>query len=422
MKIRIAYGKSGLEIDVPDKNLVKVLTMSGSTPLPHPETVLANALDSPIASAPLKKLASDKQSACVVICDITRDIPNFMLLAPVLARLEEAGILRERITILIGTGLHRPSTEEELLHLVGKEIRNQYRVVDHHARIEEEHKFLGATERGTPIWIDRRYCEADLKITVASIEPHLMAGFSGGRKMIAPACAGVETIKALHSPAFLEDPRCREGCMEGNPLHEEMLTIANMAGHDFIVNVALDEQGRMTGVFAGNPERAHEAGVEHVRTTVQSSLKTPADIVITTAAGYPLDMTYYQAIKGMTAALSIVKPGGTLILAAECSEGLGNAEFKRMATSFTSPALFREWILSNPVLIDQWQLEECAKAALHAEVVLVAKGIPQTERDRLFVSTATNVEEALSKALHKHGQNARVAVIPKGPYTLVHLE
>lgn len=422
MKIQIAYGKSGLEINVPDKNLIKVLTMSGSTPLPYPELTLAGSLNSPIASAPLKKIARGKRSACIVICDITRDIPNFMLLAPVLACLEEAGVPRERITILIGTGLHRPSTGEEMLYLVGKKIHDRYSVVDHHARIDEEHKFLGTTARGTPVRIDQRYCEADLKITIASIEPHLMAGFSGGRKMIAPACAGVETIKALHSPAFLEDPRCREGCIEGNPLHEEMLTIATMAGHDFIVNVALDEQGNITGVFAGNPERAHEAGVEHVRKTVQSTLKDPADIVITTAAGYPLDMTYYQAIKGMTAALPIVKPGGTLILAAECSEGLGNAEFKRMATSFASPAAFREWILSNPVLIDQWQLEECAKAASHAEVVLVSKGIPQTERDRLFVGTAATVEEALVKALKKHGSSAKVAVIPKGPYTLVHLE
>ncbi|MBI3788995.1 MAG: nickel-dependent lactate racemase [Ignavibacteriales bacterium] len=422
MKIHIAYGKSGLEIDVPDKNLVKVMTMSGSTPLPHPEITLANALDAPIASAPLKKIAIGKRTACVVICDITRDIPNPLILKPVLAHLEGAGIPQDRVTVLIGTGLHRPSTEEELIHLVGRDIHDQYRVVDHHARIEEEHTFLGTTERGTPVWIDKHYCEADLKITIASIEPHLMAGFSGGRKMIAPACAGVETIKALHSPAFLEDPRCREGCIEGNPLHEEMLTIAKMAGHDFIVNVALDEKGKMTGVFAGHPERAHEAGVEHVRKTIHSALKDPADIVITTAAGYPLDMTYYQAIKGMTAALPIVKPGGTLILAAECSEGLGNAEFKRMATSFTSPASFREWILSNPVLIDQWQLEECAKAALCAEVVLVSKGIPEADRDHLFVGTAATVEEALGKALQKHGEQAKVAVIPKGPYTLVHIE
>ncbi len=422
MRIQIAYGKTGLEIVVPDNNLVKVLSMAPAAPLPHPEVSMAESLDDPIGSAPLKKLASGAQSACVVICDITRAVPNTLILKPVLVRLEAAGVPRENIPILIATGLHRPSSQEELVHLVGKEICKQYRVVDHHARIQEEHRFLGATGRGTPVWIDRRYCDADLKITTASIEPHLMAGFSGGRKMVAPGCAGVETIKVLHSPAILEDPRCREGCLDGNPLHEEMLRIAKMAGHDFIVNVALDEKGRMTGIFAGDPERAHGSGVEHIRKSVKSTLKEPADIVITTAAGYPLDLTYYQAIKGMTAALPVLKAGGTLILAAECSEGLGNDEFRQMATSFNSAAAFRDWILSNPVLIDQWQLEECAKAALWAEVVLVTDGIPKEERGHLFVGTASNVEEALNKALGKHGSDATVAVIPKGPSTLVQVE
>ena len=285
MKVQIAYGKTGLEIEVPDRNLVKVLSMTPAAALSNPEVSITGVLDDPIGSAPLQELASRAQSACVVICDITRAVPNTLILKPVLVRLEAAGVPRENITILIATGLHRPSSEEELVHLVGKEICEQYRVVDHHARIQEEHRFLGTTARGTPVWIDRRYCDADLKITTASIEPHLMAGFSGGRKMVAPGCAGVETIKVLHSPAILEDPRCREGCLDGNPLHEEMLSIAKMVGHDFVVNVALDEKGRMTGIFAGDPERAHGVGVEHIRKSVKSTLKEPADIVITTAAG-----------------------------------------------------------------------------------------------------------------------------------------
>lgn len=422
MKIPIAYGKKGLEIEVPDKNLMKVLSMKGAVPVDNPRDALTAALKAPIASAPFGKIAAGARSACIAVCDITRPVPNALLLPPLLEMLEGAGIQKEEITILIATGLHRPSKEEELVRLVGKNVREQYVVVDHHARVKEEHRFLGNTARGTPVWIDKRYCEADVKITVTSIEPHLMAGFSGGRKMVVPGCAGEETIKVLHSPAFLEDPRCSEGSLEGNPLHDELLSIAGMAGHDFIVNVALDEQGRVTGIFAGHPQRAHEAGVEHVRKTMTSTLERPADIVITSAAGYPLDLTYYQAIKGMTAALPVVKQGGTLILAAECSEGLGNAEFRRMATSFPSPAAFRDWILSNPVLIDQWQLEECAKAALWADVVLVADGIPEDDRHRLFVESAPSVEAALERGFKKHGKNAGVAVIPQGPYTLVAVE
>lgn len=419
MKISLAYGKQGLEIEVPDKHLEKVLIMPGAPPVDNVREAFARAVDHPISTGPLREAAAGARSACIAICDITRPVPNKDVLPSVLEVLESAGIPRQRITILVATGLHRPSREEEIIRLVGEDIRKRYLVVDHHARIENEHRFLGKTERGTPIWIDRRYCEAEFKMTVATIEPHLMAGFSGGRKMVAPGCAGEETIKVLHSPYFLEDPRCREGNLSGNPLHEELLEIAGVAGQDFIVDMALNARGEVTGIFAGHPQKAHEAGVEHVRNTVLATVERPVDIVVTTAAGYPLDLTYYQSIKGMTAALPVVRRGGTLILAAECAEGLGNAEFRKMATSFSTPAAFRDWILSNPVHIDQWQLEECAKAALQAEVVLVSDGIPPADRDRLFVRSAPSVGAALTEALMRHGETAKVAVIPKGPYTLV---
>ena len=419
MKIHLAYGKNGLDVVVPDGNLLKVLTMEGAEPLPDPHAALVTSLEHPIESVSLRQRARGVRNACIVICDITRPVPNKIVLPPLLSLLEQEGISGDKITILVATGLHRPSSDAELDHLVGKEIIQRYRVVDHHARVVAEHRNKGTTKRGTPVWIDARYCDADLKITAGFIEPHLMAGFSGGRKMIAPGCAGEETIKALHSPQFLEDPRCSEGNIDDNPLHHELLEIAGMTGHDFMVDVALDEGGRITGVFAGHPQRAHEAGVKHVRKAVRSTLDKAADIVITTAAGFPLDLTYYQAIKGMTAALPIVKPGGTLILAAECAEGLGSREFTGMATTFSSAGEFRERILSNPVIIDQWQLEECAKAATHAEVILVAGGIKPAERKRLFISTAESVEEALERGLRKQGKNAAVAVIPKGPYTLV---
>lgn len=422
MKIHLAYGKKGLEVEIPEGNLLKVMTMEGARPLPDANASVAASLEQPIDAVPLRQQARGAKTACIVICDITRPVPNKVVLPPLLSILEQEGISNDNITILIATGLHRPSSDAELEHLVGKEITRQYRVVDHHARIEAEHRNKGKTVRGTPVWIDARYCDADLKITAGFIEPHLMAGFSGGRKMIAPGCAGEETIKALHSPQFLEDPRCSEGNIDDNPLHHELLEIAAMTGHDFMVDVALDEMGRITGIFAGHPQRAHEAGVRHVRKAVRSTLNRPADIVITTAAGFPLDLTYYQAIKGMTAALPIVKQGGTLILAAECAEGLGSGEFTEMATAFSSAEEFREKILSNDVVIDQWQLEECLKAASHADVILVSEGIKPSERERLFVSTAESVEEALERGLRKHGSDAAVAVIPKGPYTLVGIE
>ncbi len=419
MKIHLAYGKEGLDIEVPDQNLAKVMTMNSAKPLADPDGEIERSLQSPIASLSLGQLAAKAKTACVVICDITRPVPNKIILPHIFKVLEQNGIARGNITILVATGLHRPSKPEELEVMVGEELQKHYRVVDHHARAMDEQQYLGRTRNNTPVYIDKEYCDADLKITTGFIEPHLMAGFSGGRKMVAPGCAGEETIKVLHSPFFLENPLCREGSIEENPLHHELLEIAHMAGHDFIVNVAMNESGKMTGVFSGDPVRAHEVGVAHVRKSVRSSLSAPADIVVTTSAGYPLDLTFYQAVKGMTAALPIVKKGGMLIIAAECVEGLGSDEFREMATKFQSANSFLETILSSPVVLDQWQLEECAKAARKADVVLVSSGIAASHLEKLFIRSCNSVEEALRQGFGKYGPQASVAVIPKGPYTLV---
>ena len=408
MKIHLAYGKKGLEIEVPERNLVKVMSMEGAPPIPDPETAVRASLEHPIDCSPLREFARKVTTACIVICDITRPVPNKLLLTPILEILEQEGMQRSDITILIATGLHRPSTEEERLHMVGEAILSKYRLVDHRARVPDEHTVLGSTANRTPVSIDTRYCEADLKITVGFIEPHLMAGFSGGRKMVAPGCAGEETIKAL-----------REGSIDKNPLHHELLQIARMAGHDFIVNVSLDAKGAITGVFSGNPDQAHARGVEFVRAAVRATVSTPVDVVVTTSAGFPLDLTYYQAVKGMTAVLPILKKGGMLILAAECAEGLGGAEFSTMAKRFPSAEHFRDWILSNPVVVD---LEECAKAARHADVVLVSSGVSDEERQGLFIQSADSVEEALQRAFDRYGSSVSIAVVPKGPYTLVEID
>lgn len=422
MKIRLAYGKEGLDVDVPERNLAKVLTIDAAPPLDCPDEMIRQSLLLPIGSPPLGELAQKAKAACVAVCDITRPVPNRQLLPSVLQILEKNGIQRNNITILIATGLHRPSTAAELELILGAEIVEHYNVLNHHASVQEEQTYLGQTGKKTPVYIDKRYCEADLKITVGFIEPHLMAGFSGGRKMAAIGCAGEETIKALHSPVFLDDPMCREGSIEDNLLHHELLEIARRAGHDFVLDVALDANRNITGVFAGQPEQAYAVGVETVRRFVRATVPDPADIVITTSAGFPLDLTYYQAIKGMTAALPVVKKGGTLILAAECAEGLGSRRFSAMATRFGSADEFEEWIHKHPVEVDQWQLQECTKAVRHADIIVVSGGIRDAEKERLFVESASSVEEAIQRGLQKLGPNARIAVIPKGPYTLVEVE
>jgi nickel-dependent lactate racemase len=422
MKIHLAYGKNGLSVEIPDRNLLKVLTMEEARPLDDPAEVLERALVNPLGGQPLTSIARQAGSACVVICDITRPVPNTILLPPLLRTLEEAGIKRERITILIATGLHRESTPDEVTTMVGSAIRDGYTIRSHRARVQEEQTFLGETSGGSPVYIDKTYCNADLKITTGFIEPHLMAGFSGGRKLIAPGCAGEETIKALHSPKFIEHPGCREGSIDGNPLHRELLEIARMAGHDFLVNVTLDTRHTVTGMFAGDPLEAHTAGIQHARLAVRATVPREADIVVTTSAGHPLDLTLYQAVKGMTAALPILRENGRLILVAECAEGLGSHEFSEMATSFPSAEAFVDFISNNPVVIDQWQLEECAKAARHAEVVLVSPAISRKHGTDLFIDTAETVEEALRSGWERLGPDASVAVIPQGPYTLAEID
>jgi nickel-dependent lactate racemase len=228
------------------------------------------------------------------VCDITRPAPNREVLPPLLERLEAAGIQRERITILIATGLHRPATEGEIREICGEWVAEKYRVVNHHARQLAEHHYLGDTASGTPVFIDERFVSADLHITLGFIEPHLMLGFSGGRKLIAPGLAAQETIKILHSPKFMRDRRAVEGSIEGNPLHRELLEIARLARHDFLVDVALARgagQRPIATVFAGEPVAAHRKGVEFVSQVMLEILDEPVDAVITTAAGYPLDLT-----------------------------------------------------------------------------------------------------------------------------------
>lgn len=423
MKIKIDYGREGCWINVPDKNLVKVLAMKESIPFENPEASVEQALKQPIGSRPLSELARGKKTACIVICDITRPVPNKIILPPILNTLESSGIPRENITILIATGIHRPNLGEELIALVGEEIDENYRVVNHYAKERDTHTHLGQTSRGTEVLIDSTYVNADLKITTGFIEPHLMAGFSGGRKLICPGIASLDTVKVMHSPKILEHPNSREGIIEGNPFHEESLEIAKIAGVDFIVNVALDEKKQMTGIFAGDLEKAHEAGIASVKTHVVDTVSEPVDIVVTTSAGYPLDATFYQSVKGMTAALPIVKEGGTVIIAAECKEGLGSEEFAQLVRETTDMDVFMKDIYRDDYfVVDQWQFEELAKVLRKADVYLFAEGVSKDDCKRMIPACVSSVEEGIDMALERHGPDATIAVIPKGPYILAKLE
>ncbi len=426
MRVDFAFGRTGLIADLPAGFRYQILEARSARPLADALAAVETALDSPIASAPLMDLARGRGSAAISICDITRPAPNRLVLPPVLSRLERAGIPRERITILIATGLHRPATDAEIREICGDEVASRYRVVNHNARALAEHRHLGTTASGTPVYIDERFVSADLHITLGFIEPHLMLGYSGARKLIAPGLAAQETIKVLHSPKFMRDARAVEGSIDDNPLHRELLEIARMARHDFIVDVALGRGAPgssgsarpICGVFAGDPVAAHRRGVEFVSEVMLETLDEPVDAVITTSAAYPLDLTFYQAIKGVTAASHIVKPGGKILLLAMCEEGAGAPEFSRMLRENPSDREFLRRIAGAPVTIDQWQLEKLAIVREKVEVLFYVPGLPREYHASLWGRTFATAAEGIAALTASLPAEAAVAVIPEGPYVL----
>ena len=418
MKIDLAFGKTGLTVHLPEGFRYRFLEARAAMPLPDWQGALESALDRPTGAPPLVELARGKRSAAISVCDITRPAPNRLTLPPVLRRLSEAGIPREEITILIATGLHRAATEAEIREICGEEIAGAYRVVNHDARNLASHRHLGSTQSGTPVYIDERFAGADMHITLGFIEPHLMLGYSGGRKLIAPGLAAQETIKVLHSPKFMRDARAVEGSTEDNPLHRELLEIARMARHDFMLDVALARDRSIAGVFAGDGQLAHRSGVEFVSQVLLETLDEPVDAAITTSAGYPLDLTYYQCIKGVTAASHIVKAGGSILLVAECAEGAGAPEFARMLRGGLSDAEFLEGIKGAPVTVDQWQLEKLAMVTTRQRLGWYVPGLPAEYDAGLWGQSYGSVESAIAGLASTLAPGATIAVIPEGPYVL----
>jgi lactate racemase len=418
MRVQLAFGKTGLWLELPAGFRYQVLEARSAEPLLNSDDAIVAALHSPLGRPPLEEMARGKRTAAISVCDITRPAPNSKTLPHVLGALERGGIPAENITILIATGLHRAATDAEIRQIVSEPIAAGYRVENHDARNFASHRSLGKTVAGTPVYIDERFITADLHITLGFIEPHLMLGFSGGRKLIAPGLAAQETIKVLHSPKFMRDARAIEGSTEDNPLHHELLEIARMGRHDFLLDVALARDRSIAGVFAGDPEQSHRHGVEFVSRTMLETLGDPVDAAITSAAGYPLDLTFYQAVKGVTAAAHIVKPGGRILVAGACEEGAGAPEFRQMLLAGTSDSQFLEQIASAPVVVDQWQLEKLALVTTEKQLFYYVPGLPAEYHPKLWGRSLPTPEAAVEAVLAGLPVGARVAVIPEGPYVL----
>ena len=422
MEVQLAFGKKGAAVRLPDSLGAMVLEPRYAPELEDAPRALREALARPLAGPSLEELARGKSTAAISVCDITRPAPNRVVLPPVLDALERGGIPAERVQILIATGLHREATPAELDEILGPEILARCRVDSHRARNLDEHAHLGETDAGTPVYVDRRFVEADVRLTLGFIEPHLMAGFSGGRKLVGIGLAGERTIKRLHSPLFMRDLKAVEGSFPDNPLHRELVEIASRAGHDFMVDVALTKTRGIAAVFAGEPRQAHAYGVDFVRRSTLAGVEEAADAVITTSGGYPLDLTFYQAVKGATAAAHVVKPGGAILVCAECAEGMGGPEFTELMRRTPDHRALLDELAGGPVTVDQWQAEKLALTAQKASLFFCAPGVSADDRDRLWGPAFADPQEAVDALLASLPKGACVAVIPEGPYVFAQPE
>jgi nickel-dependent lactate racemase len=418
VRVRLDYGAQGLEVSLPDDRRVEILEKRPVPPLDDPVAALRDALEHPIGSRPLRELARGRRDAVIVVSDRTRPVPNALLLPPILDALRAGGLEPAAVTILIATGLHRAARVDELDAILGSELARVLRIAQHDARDTDAHADLGRTRGGVPIRVDRFYAESDLKVATGLIEPHLMAGYSGGRKAVCPGLAALETIRVAHGPAMLE-AHVGPGIVAGNPLHEALVEIAERVGIDFLVNVAIDRQRRVAGVFCGDALQAHARGMEFVEAESLVSLDEPADLVVTSAGGDPLDATFYQSIKGISTASAIVRPGGVILLCAALREGVGSASFEKLLRESGSPRDFELRLEDDRFFaVDQWMVQHLCQARRRARVWVYSDGLPREALGELLVEPVASPEAGIARALAGLPPAAGIAVLPQGPYVL----
>jgi nickel-dependent lactate racemase len=420
MRVNLAYGKQGLEVDLPDQaTVVEPAFLPG---LADEADALRQALRAPIGRAPIARLVGPEDTIGIVVCDITRPMPSRRVL-PVL--LEELGPLDpERITIFVATGTHRANTPAELDDMLGPQVARRYRIVNHNAFNRDEHDYLGDLSSGGPILLDRRFLACSLKILTGFIEPHFFAGFSGGPKMVAPGLAGLDTVLHLHSAAFVGHPKATWGLTVGNPIHDAIREIAARVQPDFTLDVTINKEHQITGVFAGELFAAHREGCAFVRQTAMQAVDAPFDVVLTTNSGYPLDLNLYQTVKGMSAAAQIVKDGGAIVVASSCWDGLpehGNyKDVLRMASS--AEDMLRRIETPGFSMHDQWQGQVQGLIQRKARVFLKSEGLSPEQVRRAHLEPIDDLSATIERLLGEYGPSARLAVLPQGPQTIPYLQ
>ena len=414
VKADLLYGERTVNLELPDR--VALLEMMPAEALSGQTSAIQEALVNPIESPPLEELARGRKNACIVISDITRPVPNKIILPPLLKTLKENGIDRENVTILVATGMHRPNLGDELESMVGREIMDHYTIVNHYCRKPEVYRKIDEID-GAPIELNIHYLDADLKILTGLIEPHFYAGYSGGRKSLLPGISSFETMKFMHSYKMIDHPNVTNCLTKGNPFHEYGVRVTESAGVDFILNVVINKQRQITGVFAGHYNHAHLAGCEMVYSHSVVRLDQRVDMVITSGGGYPLDATFYQISKALICAKDILKKGGTIVITCECREGIGNPEFCGIMRSiYGYKEFFKKYHDPKDFIIDQWCAQNIFQALEHAgQVYIYSSGLSQEDLDKMGAAKIKNVQETVDNLLAEH---EKVVTVPDGPYVV----
>jgi nickel-dependent lactate racemase len=418
MNVRVAYGRSGLNLDLPDGTTL--IEPADPPALPDERAAFEQAVRRPTGAPALREVVAASDRVVIVTSDVTRATPNERLIPWILDEL--AHVPAEQITVMIGTGSHRTTTPAEMVQMFGAATLARVRVIDHDAHDPAQSTYVGKTSRGAPVYLNAEYVRAAKRIVVGFIEPHLYAGFSGGPKGIMPGVAGIETVQFFHSAKMIGDPGATWLNLENNPIQDMAREVAGMAPPHFMVNVTLDRQRRITGFFCGGYRKAHLAGTAFCKQHAARPVPHRFDVVVTTNGGYPLDQNLYQCIKGLSAAALVVKPHGTIVMCAECSDGFPeHGNFKDIVRARASARDLLDMIEQPGYAVyDQWAAQSTALVLVRARVVLHSSLPPEAIRAALLVPSddpSASVRQALAEA----GPGATCAVAPEGPYVVPYL-
>ena len=420
MRIDLAYGRAGLRVELPDH--AHVLLPAPMPALADPSAAIREALRRPIGCAALQELVMPGDTVAIVFSDVTRPAPNHILIPALLDELAEAGIDRQSITLINALGMHRMNTPDELVSMLGPDVVESFPIVQHDPEDESELTYVMTNKRGARIAVNRHYMQAKVKILTGFVEPHIFAGYSGGGKAVLPGVAGAEIVMSNHGADMLGHPKAAWCVTEGNPIFEEMRDLALLSRPTFCVNVTLNERREITGVFAGELVAAHEAGIAQAERQYVRSIPHLFDIVVSTNMGYPADLNLYQSVKGMSVGAQAVREGGAVVLAAECRDGLGLAEYTELLTSEASPKALLERIRTPGFArFDQWGVQLQAMVQARADVWLhssMSRSTTEAAHLHYCEDVSATVEELRRRHLAEQGREATIAVLPHGHLTV----